>query len=1057
MEENQQQQENENKEESKDEAASEATAVAVMQAIKEAMEQTQAAQQHTAIDQKKSDAKKSSVDEEGVFVDPRPPIVEKSSSSGISFNVDEAPESPEQKPLFDIRLLQPSKVNEVQDGIPFVRGGGGSEASAFDPSNESQYSTETINLATSNVDLVVEADHSGYFSETRMTRVIELQPILPAGFKPSRLLIEGLPDGFVIEGAVRTANGYELIDPSLDVRGNVRVNLVYPVPSDDEFTLHIKLEARFDATARDENGFLLVPPLQTFMETEGDQKVVVRNVFGAEDLNYFDADGDFVWVLANNPNENRIFTGSGNDSITGAVATDVVDAGDGNDWIFGARGDDTLIGGRGNDTLIGGLGSDLLEGGAGSDTADYSAYAVRIIADLMESDSGAAYVTIDPDGDLFEEDRLRQVENILSGSADDVLIGDDADNSFNGGAGSDLLIGHGGFDTLDGAGGVDTVDYSDSAKAITANLSETTNNVTVDSGDIDTVLNVENFIATDFDDRVIGSAEADTIFGGLGNDRLSGGRGNDHLDGGEGEGDFADFSDAVTGVVLNLGETPDANGYTTAVMGAEVDHLRNLEHVTGSAYADRITGSDAGQILQGAGGDDTIAGAGGDDTIDGQEGNDVLAGDAGNDRFLVSHGLDRLDGGAGLDTIDFSGFADATAIHVELAGAADGTIVVTGSENQIVRNLENVIATAGDDTLFGDASDNVLEGRDGNDVLAGGAGDDTLIGGDGRDSADYSRVGSGVDLDLSTGVVLDDGQGGQDVILEIEDLTGSSYDDVLVGDRFANVLTGGGGDDVLQGRGGDDTLVGGQGSDTASYSQAPRGVTIDLAAVALVDDGEGGEDTFISIENLEGSSFSDTLTGDDGDNTLSGLGGNDTLDGGLGVDLLEGGTGDDHLLTSLGADTFDGGEGSDWADYSSLGAASAITVTLNGAFDAVATIAGQDNDVLRGIENVSGTAGADVLRGDVGQNFLFGNDGNDTISGGSGADQLDGGQGFDQLRFDDLAGAGVVLDLATSSALYRGDSSVDSFAGFEIYLGSLQADEIISSAASEYRGWQCRQ
>jgi Ca2+-binding RTX toxin-like protein len=850
----QQQNEAQEEKEKDGERASEAQTVAVMQAIKEAQQAQQAAQQHTAIDQKKADNKKSSVDEEGVYIEPRPPIVEKSSSSGISFNVDEAPESPEQKPLFEIRLLQPGRVNDVTtDGIAFIRGGVGSEASAFDPSYESQFSVETLNLATATEKLIVQADNSDLFSETRMTRVIELQPILPAGFKPTRLLIEGFPDGFVVEGAVRVAGGWELLNPNLDARGNIRVNVTYPVPSDDEFTLKIKLEANFDVTAKDENGQPLPVPLQQFMKTEGEQKAVVRNVFSVEDLNYTDQDGDLVWVFANNPNGNRIFTGSGADTVTGGVASDAIDGGDGNDLLYGMRGDDTLIGGRGDDTLLGGAGSDLLEGGAGSDTVDYSAYGVRIEANLFDNTSGVAYIAIDPGGSQFEEDRVRQVENVLGGTADDTLIGDDANNLLNGGGGSDTLIGHGGNDTLIGGAGVDTADYSANTRAVDADLRLPRFNVTTNAGDRDTVLEVELLILTDFDDRVIGSDNDDTILGGDGNDRLSGGRGNDHLDGGDGNADYIDFSDAHVGVVLNLGETPDAAGYTTALIGSEVDRLKNFEHVTGSSFGDNITGSARGEILEGAGGDDTLNGAGGNDTLDGGSGADVLNGDAGDDTILVSTGRDRIDGGAGRDTMDFTGFGNATSIFANLAGAADGTVIIRGGDDQTVRNLENILATAGDDTLYGDGNDTIIAGN-GADVFDGGNNTDTL------DYTGSAATSITVTLNGSTTVTVTNVGDGNDTVRNVENVTGTSGNDFITGDSAANTLDGGAGNDTLVGGSGNDRLVGGANNDTLD-----GGIGNDtLIAGSGQDTFNGGADVdtldYTGQGAITGGSFA-TLTG----------------------------------------------------------------------------------------------------------------------------------------------------------------------------------------------------
>ncbi|MER5174045.1 M10 family metallopeptidase [Thioclava kandeliae] len=76
----------------------------------------------------------------------------------------------------------------------------------------------------------------------------------------------------------------------------------------------------------------------------------------------------------------NVYTGSGDDDITGNTADniilsgagdDIVAGGEGADWLAGQDGNDSLSGEAGDDTLIGGDGSDTLDGGNGDDTAVY--------------------------------------------------------------------------------------------------------------------------------------------------------------------------------------------------------------------------------------------------------------------------------------------------------------------------------------------------------------------------------------------------------------------------------------------------------------------------------------------------------------------------------------------------------------------------------------------------------------------------------------------------------------------------------------------------------------
>jgi Ca2+-binding RTX toxin-like protein len=143
--------------------------------------------------------------------------------------------------------------------------------------------------------------------------------------------------------------------------------------------------------------------------------------------------------------------------------------------------------------------------------------------------------------------------------------------------------------------------------------------------------------------------------------------------------------------------------------------------------------------------------------------------------------------------------------------------------------------------LTGDAGDNVLNGGAGNDELDGGAGNDT---------ASYSDANASVRVNLSVPAAQNTGGAGTDKLINIENLTGSKYDDSLTGNTGSNKLSGGDGNDQLNGVAGNDLISGG-----------------------------------------------------DGDDRLIGGQGNDQLNGGAGKDMLTGGDGADTFLFTTISDS----------------------------------------------------------------------------------------------------------------------------------------------------------
>lgn len=109
------------------------------------------------------------------------------------------------------------------------------------------------------------------------------------------------------------------------------------------------------------------------------------------------------------------------------------------------------------------------------------------------------------------------------------------------------------------------------------------------------------------------------------------------------------------------------------------------------------------------------------------------------------------------------------------------------------------------DIITGLGGDDLISGGRGADTLDGGAGRDFLNGGDGIDLANYARSNAAVRVNLEMNEALG-GHAEGDSLINIENLQGSRFDDVLVGNADANVFTGRLGNDLIHGGAGWDAV-----------------------------------------------------------------------------------------------------------------------------------------------------------------------------------------------------------------------------------------------------------
>ncbi len=382
---------------------------------------------------------------------------------------------------------------------------------------------------------------------------------------------------------------------------------------------------------------------------------------------------------------------------------------------------------------------------------------------------------------------------------------------------------------------------------------------------------------------------ADTLTGGAGNDNLVGSGGADQLNGGAGI-DVARFDLSPGAVTVNL-ETGTGTG-----SDAQGDTYTNIEGAAGSAFNDRLIGDAGTNFLVGLNGDDTLRGGAGGDA---------------------------LDGGAGSDFANYQGSSAEVFVDIQSNLAFSGD--ATGDQ---LTGIENLYGSSFNDTLSGDAGRNILGGEGGADLLDGRGGDDALSGeaGDdilnGRDGADRLVGGDGADT-LSGEAGNDSMDGG----IGNDGAFGGAGNDSITGGAGVDQLDGGDDNDFLEGGADADTLTGGAGIDTASYAGSAAGVTVVLGGASSGGDAAG--DTLSGFEQVMGSGFADTLTGDAGANALWGLAGNDVLTGAGGADVLKGGAGadtfryvaaGDSTLAAAGRDTITDFATGDKIDLSAIDA-----------------------------------------------------------------------------------------------------------------------------------------
>jgi Ca2+-binding RTX toxin-like protein len=543
----------------------------------------------------------------------------------------------------------------------------------------------------------------------------------------------------------------------------------------------------------------------------------------------------------------KVYGGSGNDTLRGGDGNDTLFGGAGNDALYGDAGDDyldggsgndSLYGGAGNDTLVGGLGNDLLDGGAGDDT--YIFHRGDGNDTIVDNGSNGQHnVLIVPDYDLSDLTLRREGNDLVFTfvNGDSVRL-----SSLFLSATNYNMIGEVRFG--DAETGISVFDllkeqgvYLPAGVNNNFNFGSFTGDVKVYGGSGNDTITGSNG-----DDVLYGGFGNDSLVGGSGNDTLIGGPGNDTLSGGAGDDTY----------IFHRGDGNDT------IVDTSSNGQHNVLIFPDYAVSD-VTFDD---YLDGGLGNDTLYGGAGNDTLVGGPGNDYLDGGAGDNTYIFKRG-DGNDTISGFrsDGHNVLSFPEHTLADLTM-GRNGNDLVFSFGENESVRidrffqssDYYNAIAEVrfceigfSVFDLLKDRGINLPDGVNNNQNFSsftgdlsvhGGTGNDTITGGTGNDSL-YGGAGNDV-------------------------LNGGNGDDYLSGGLGNDSLYGGAGNDTLHGGLGDDYLDGGTGSETYLFGRNDGKDTIhdystnvnDIDTLKLID-GERtdpvlvkqGNDLYVFLDN----------------------------------------------------------------------------------------------------------------------------------------------------------------------------------------------------------------
>ncbi len=384
----------------------------------------------------------------------------------------------------------------------------------------------------------------------------------------------------------------------------------------------------------------------------------------------------------------------------------------------------------------------------------------------------------------------------------------------------------------------------------------------------------DNMKGRDGNDYLEGFGGNDTLKGGKGNDVLSGGKGDDSLVGGLGDDQFiyhsGDGNDTITDFtvatekikLVDLGITSFsqamsfaaqvgsdtvftfAPGSTLTLIGVAKSSLVANDFLFSSSPPTVNVAPTAIALANASVAENALGAAIGAITVTDPNNDTAFTFSVSDDRFQVSgtpgaYTL-KLVSGMSLDyetessvsisvqATDAGGLSITKDFNITVIDKAGVTITGTASADTIDGTTSargQQVATQEADTISGKGGNDIIHGLGGNDVIDGGSGNDQLFGDGGNDTVSYASATAAVTVDLSLTTAQNTGGAGTDTVSGFENLTGSSYADMLIGDGNGNIIKGGNGNDTLKPGGGYDVVTGGGGSDKFVFLQVSDSAT----------------------------------------------------------------------------------------------------------------------------------------------------------------------------------------------------------------------------------------